>query len=308
MITSDRPTSSRVLTIVISGAVAAVALVAGRVVAKQPGVCDGLSGGAFGLCHAYCEARQCDVNPRPGCEQLRKNFQKKTGSSVFPCDCHDVCVTGPPLSPSCDPCAETVCSFFPSCCTTTWDDLCVILATVVCGACQECGNNFVEPGEACDPPGSFCFTPAGGGSCSDDCTACIPSPPVCGNGFVEAGEACDPPGSSCFTGAGEPGICSDDCSTCTANGGASFCVPICSPGDTCSGMTSCLQPCDGGTAGCACVSTIEQTAACVATICTFVPCRSTAECGPNEVCFTEGCCGGITGQPRAAGSTRAWTP
>src|SRR5689334_25346363 len=49
-------------------------------------VCNGLSGAAFGLCNAYCEAQDCDVHPRPSCAQLRKNFLKKTGSPIFPCD------------------------------------------------------------------------------------------------------------------------------------------------------------------------------------------------------------------------------
>src|SRR6185369_5140591 len=48
--------------------------------------CTGLSGSARGLCNAYCQAQDCDVHPRPSCEQLRKNFQRATGSSKFPCD------------------------------------------------------------------------------------------------------------------------------------------------------------------------------------------------------------------------------
>ncbi len=49
-------------------------------------VCSNLTGAAFGLCNAYCEAQDCDVHPRPSCERLRKNFEKITGSDVFPCD------------------------------------------------------------------------------------------------------------------------------------------------------------------------------------------------------------------------------
>jgi len=49
-------------------------------------VCSGLSGAAFGLCNAYCEAQDCDVHDRPSCDQLRANFARVTGSPVFPCD------------------------------------------------------------------------------------------------------------------------------------------------------------------------------------------------------------------------------
>jgi hypothetical protein len=49
-------------------------------------ICDGLSGGAWGLCNAYCTAKHCNLNPRPSCNRLRKNFLRKTGTAVFPCD------------------------------------------------------------------------------------------------------------------------------------------------------------------------------------------------------------------------------
>jgi hypothetical protein len=51
-------------------------------------VCDGLSGPAFGLCNAYCEAQDCDaLDPeRNSCERLRRNFEKHTGTPIFPCD------------------------------------------------------------------------------------------------------------------------------------------------------------------------------------------------------------------------------
>jgi hypothetical protein len=55
-------------------------------------VCSNLEGAAFGLCNAYCEALDCDVNPGPGCEPLRRNFAEHTGSEVFPCDtCVETC-------------------------------------------------------------------------------------------------------------------------------------------------------------------------------------------------------------------------
>ena len=52
-------------------------------------ICDGLTGAAFGLCNAYCEAQDCNLLPAgslESCEDLRKNYTKKTGKSAFPCD------------------------------------------------------------------------------------------------------------------------------------------------------------------------------------------------------------------------------
>jgi len=92
-------------------------LLGGQLVAQTPdgsppsqkNVCNGLSGAAFGLCTAYCEAQDCDRQPHPSCNQLRRNFQRLTGSSVFPCDafCGDGVINqateqcDPPGSPSC---------------------------------------------------------------------------------------------------------------------------------------------------------------------------------------------------------------
>jgi hypothetical protein len=42
---------------------------------------------AFGLCIAYCLAKECPQNPtHTSCQKLRRNFQRLTGSSTFPCD------------------------------------------------------------------------------------------------------------------------------------------------------------------------------------------------------------------------------
>lgn len=55
-----------------------------------------------------------------------------------------------------------------------------------------CGNNIVEDGEDCEPPGI--------GSCTDECVALscelpVGAEAVCGNGVVEEGEGCEPPGT-----------------------------------------------------------------------------------------------------------------
>ncbi len=56
-------------------------------------VCDGLTGGEFGICNAYCEATDCGdgVNYAniKACESLAKNWVKKTGVRELPCDCDD---------------------------------------------------------------------------------------------------------------------------------------------------------------------------------------------------------------------------
>ena len=59
---------------------------------SQESVCTGLSGKAFGLCNAYCEAQDCDVNPKSSCETLRDIFEDLTGSPIFPCDKIPSCV------------------------------------------------------------------------------------------------------------------------------------------------------------------------------------------------------------------------
>ncbi len=72
-------------------------------------ICDdaGLTGEAWDLCNAYCEAQDCDINTegKKSCEVLKKNFEKVTGSNILPCDiieqacclsdgtCSDVVVT-----------------------------------------------------------------------------------------------------------------------------------------------------------------------------------------------------------------------
>jgi hypothetical protein len=52
----------------------------------QEAPCDGLTGAAFGICNAYCEAQDCDVHDRPSCKRLRAKLLKVTGSELFPCD------------------------------------------------------------------------------------------------------------------------------------------------------------------------------------------------------------------------------
>ena len=65
---------------------------------KTPTVCDDLSGKAYGLCNAYCEALDCDWDPNASeraCESLRSNYSSLTGESEFPCETMSLgCVVG----------------------------------------------------------------------------------------------------------------------------------------------------------------------------------------------------------------------
>lgn len=188
----------------VSMALAALAIVfaAGSVSAKTPDgkppseetVCSGLSGAAFGLCNAYCEAHDCDVHPRPSCAVLRRLFEKVTGNPVLPCDqrCGNGRTEG---GEECDPPGSEC----------TGGGFCNLECT--CAGCTPtpvCGDGIVGPGEQCDPPNTACS----GGFCTADC-ACMPT--ECGNGMVEPGEQCDPPGSLC-----SGGQCSFGC----------VCIPI----------------------------------------------------------------------------------
>jgi hypothetical protein len=51
-------------------------------------VCSKVRGGpGYGLCVAYCEANDCDLEPgSQECTVLREKYAKITGSSTFPCD------------------------------------------------------------------------------------------------------------------------------------------------------------------------------------------------------------------------------
>lgn len=74
-------------------------------------LCSGLSGGALGICTAYCESEQCLKKPsQRSCAELRKTFHKLTGASQLPCEggCGDGTVD--PSSEQCDPPASPSCS------------------------------------------------------------------------------------------------------------------------------------------------------------------------------------------------------
>lgn len=171
-----------------------------------------LTGQAYGMCNAYCEAQDCDVHERASCERLRRNFERKTGLGVFPCDCADSfvfdldagCVCDPDLLATChaqggefDP-ATCDCFFAP--CDSDREELCLAIGgeldpececTVpLCGDRHTCAEGLCPEPEKCIAiphtfPGSCgCFVECGfdaggqcGGMCPDfrqSCTVIVP--------------------------------------------------------------------------------------------------------------------------------------
>jgi hypothetical protein len=94
--------------------------------------------------------------------------------------------------------------------TTTSTTTTTTSTTTTTTAPSTCGNQQLDDGEDCDPPGWYC---RGGCNlytgicvdfvCSDSCTC---PPPVCGDGMIDPNEDCDPPGSPC-----ESGTCGSAC-------------------------------------------------------------------------------------------------
>jgi cysteine-rich repeat protein len=91
---------------------------------------------------------------------------------------------------------DTACKSYGDCCPDYDHE---------CPPSPECGNEVIDPGEDCDPPGPFC---RGGcnvqlGICVDySCRAdCSCPDPVCGDYIIDAGEECDDgntaPGDGC---------------------------------------------------------------------------------------------------------------
>jgi len=79
--------------------------------------------------------------------------------------------------------------------------VCGSSASITLNCVAVCGNNFIEPGEDCDPPNSV---PNGRILCDATCHFLG----TCGNGTIDPGEQCDPPRSQAV-----PGLpaCTQDC-------------------------------------------------------------------------------------------------
>lgn len=123
-------------------------------------------------------------------------------------------------------------------------------ATCTGGACSSlCGNGVLDPGEACDPPGSTCGT---SGICSPDCSCQGPNPEctgaMCGT-FTPCnpGSACSAP--VCATTAEGGGVCLEGSTGCA---GLADCTTSADcPGGTCAVNSCCGRPvCVPSTAFC----------------------------------------------------------
>jgi fibro-slime domain-containing protein len=117
----------------------------------------------------------------------------------------------------------------------------------VCTSTIACGNNVLDPGEICDPPGKD--------GCNAGCKSFSPDVgggSVCGNEIIEAGEQCDPPqvGAGCSEGClVEPGW------TCSRPN-ACFKIPYCGDGVV---QPQLGEECDvGATASAGCVGCLVQ--------------------------------------------------
>ena len=156
--------------------------------------CDSLTGAAYGLCVAFCEAQDCDVNVgQPSCDSLRKNFQKKTGSTIFPCEarCGDG-VVSPGSGEACDDGNAVECDGCSSECEiqNQGDPGCE-------SPDPECSGQTCETFTTCNAGGS-CFTSGvcgslaeGGGLCVDGSTQCA--------GLLDCVTSADcPDGGLCF--------------------------------------------------------------------------------------------------------------
>lgn len=163
-----------------------------------------------------------------------------------------------------------------------------------------CGDQYVSPGEECDP---YAYPNGCDETLGCDYTSCTCGP-VCADGLLSPGETCDPyafPDDGCADGT----VCSSDCSGCVVPP-AGYCVPT--TADTCNaGLHACSQVCDNNTPGSACVSTSpDGDVACVQQICTFRTCNTSVDCSADEVCFTEGCCGSPGASANLSAAARSW--
>jgi hypothetical protein len=81
-----------------------------------------------------CSGTQVDS---PGV--VRSSLEQPDGgeSDAAPACAHSTCASGVALSPSCSPCAATVCAVDPYCCQTSWDETCVGEGKSLCtGSCE----------------------------------------------------------------------------------------------------------------------------------------------------------------------------
>jgi hypothetical protein len=142
--------------------------------------------------------------------------------------CHDQCVVGPALDPSCNACVTDICDNDPFCCANTWDQLCVDQVDTLCaGSCTggACSHDECQQGgpleaacstcatDVCDLDGFCCSTDwdqqcvseaemlcpacAGGGGCAHD--ECVVGGPLDAACSACAGSVCGADAFCCDT-------------------------------------------------------------------------------------------------------------
>lgn len=86
------------LSLLCIGAGAGLARTPDQIPPARETVCDAVTGAAFGLCNAYCEAMDCDSDSthasERACTEIRTRFQNITGRDV-PCEITCPCLSIP---------------------------------------------------------------------------------------------------------------------------------------------------------------------------------------------------------------------
>jgi len=130
--------------------------------------------------------------------------------------CHDQCVTGEAMDPSCNACVSSICNADPFCCQTSWDATCVGEVDTLCdGQCSGggCSHDECSQGGPLEDGCSDCVTDvcnADAFCCNTDWDAtCVgEADSICG--ICGGGNACAH--SECQTG----GPLDEGCSNCAA--------------------------------------------------------------------------------------------
>jgi hypothetical protein len=146
-------------------------------------ICDdaGLTGEAWDICNAYCEAQDCDINTegKKSCAILKRNFEKVTGSNILPCEI-----------------IEEACCLPDGSCSDVISSECDSLGGSAQGELTDCTGVVCEPLEACCLPDRSCED-MGASEC-DSQGGTQHEGVVCANTECDWGqEACCLPDGSC---------------------------------------------------------------------------------------------------------------